>query len=422
MQDHSTAAPRPVRIPQRFTNMQWYLSHAGNTVQLVAFLDRHMPQDEFATLVKGCMEHFPALALSEDRKAERFAPAPPDAGEGKVWQYQIVQALSPDPTLAFTPSSDLFDRADRPAFRATCETLAPECGGTPRTRLHLRASHSLIEGADLAAVLRGRVNRRERRPISRNGLSLATRFGLNLTAPVLAMIQMAMARYEKRKPSDFGFVNAEMERADIVAAAKRLGVSKRGLLFAMALFTLAGPRPRKRALRFSYSKLPAQRIHLEDDAYLSVRIQFMAFKGPEDFATFARLLDRQLKLQNESEVLTQFLANRVLSVQRRVSAVFPGLYKGAFFGFAPYDMVLSLVPPLAPAGPFAAFRGARMFGGSYTGTVPAVIYLWDARRVSWTCWLERDQDDRLGNLAQLADMLAIRHKIWRQDSTDSQDR
>lgn len=421
MQDLSSARPSSGPIPQRFTNMQWYLSHAGNTVQLVAFLDRHMPKDEFASLVRDCMAHFPELALSEDRKAERFAPAPLDAGEGRVWQHRIVPALNPDPTQAFTPSDDLFDRADRPAFRATCETLAPELNGTPRTRLHLRASHSLVEGADLAEVLRGRVNRRGRRPIVRDGLSRATRLGLNLAAPLLAMIHVAMAKFERRKPSDFGFVNVEMERTDIAAAARRLGISKRALLFAMALFTLAGPRPRKRALRFSYSKLPAQRYHLEDDAYLSVRIQSMAFKGAEDFATFARMLDRELQRQNETEVLTQFLANRVLGVQRRVSAVFPGLYKGAFFGFSPYDMVLSLVPPLAPAGPFAAFQGARMFGGSYTGTVPSVIYLWDARRVSWTGWLERDQADRLGELARLADTLGVRHQIWSQGRADAQD-
>ena len=411
-----------VEVPERFSNLQWYLSHAGNTVQMVAFLERQMTRADFVALVENCLSYLPELALGEDRSGERFFLPPKTCGEGEIWRYETVDELSPDPTDAFSPATDLFDRNDLPAFRATCQVVSDASDGAPATRLHFTASHSLVEGADLAAVLRGRLNRRGRRSVTGNGLSRATRFGLAVAAPFLACIHVAMAKAERRKPTDFGFACVEMERADIEDAARTLNISKRGLLFALALFTLAGPEPRRRAWRFAYSKLPARRILLEDDDYLSVRVQAMASKGSDSFADFARMLDRQLAIQNETEVLTHFLANRVLKVQRRVAAVFPGLYRGAFFGFSPYDMVLSLVPPIAPAGPFAVLAGARILGGSYTGTVPGVIYLCDAQRVSWTCWLERRQADRLQDLAQLADSLNIRHTIWAQPLRQPQDR
>lgn len=420
MQHHTQARTLTRHNTARFSNMQWYLSHAGNTVQFVAFLERRMTRAEFATLVQDCLSHFPELALSEDRRTERFFLPSQNTDDEEFWYYQTVDSLGADPTCAFYSGHEVFDNPDLPAFRATCQVLSPDADGPVCTRLHLTASHSLVEGADLSAVLRGRKNRRGRQSVTRNGLPRATRFGLALVAPFLATIHVAMAKVEKRKPLDFGFVCAEMARTDLEAAAKRLNVSKRGLLFAMALFTLAGPKPRRRALRFAYSKLPARRIQLEDDDYLSVRMQFLAFKGSAQFPSFAQLLDGQLAIQNETEVLTQFLANRVLKVQRRLMAVFPRLYRGAFFGFAPYDMVLSLIPPIAPTGPFAALSEARMFGGSYTGTVPGVIYLCDPQRVTWTCWLERAQADRLQELGHLSDSLDIRHTIWENASINDQ--
>lgn len=278
--------------------------------------------------------------------------------------------------------ADLFDHADRPTCRATCRTLATERGCGPATRLHFAASHSLVEGADLAAVLRGRMDRRVRRPKVPHTLSGFSRMGLALVAPVLAIVHALTAKAERRKPDDFHFASIEMDRADLVAAADRLKIGKRALLFALALFPLAGARPRKRAVQFVYSKLPARQYHLEDDDYLSVRMQFLAAQTSDDFVVFARQLAHALERQNETEVLTQFLSNRILSVHRRIAAVFPWLYRGAFFGFAPYDMVLSLVPPIAPAGPFSALAEARMFGRSYTGTAPSVIFLWDTRRIT----------------------------------------
>lgn len=415
MRDDTTQAARTDQVPVRFTNMQWYLSHAGNTVHLVAFLDRTVPRAEFAALVNSCFDHFPALGLGEDRAAERFTPPGDPRRADSVWQHRVVPALGHDPTGVLSPEGDLFDRSDRPAFRARCDTLADDSPGAPRTRLHFVASHSLVEGADLAAALRGRTDRRGRRPQAPNGLSRFAGAGLALAAPVLAVLHAGMAKTERRKPGDFHFACVEMDRADLAAAAERHGLSKRALLFAMALFTLAGPRPRRRALRVAYSKLPARQAHLEDDAWLSVRMQTMSARPGNDFDAFAQALATALKRQNETEVLSQFLANRVLRVHRRIASILPWVYRGPFFGFSPYDMVLSLVPPIAPGGAFSALGEARLFGGSYTGTVPSVVYLCDARRVTWTCWLERAQADRLDDLARLAEAEGIGCHVWRQE-------
>lgn len=404
-----------------FSNMQWYLSHAGNTVHLVAVVDRIVQQSEFTEMVRSCLQSYPDLGLSEDRLKEKFhlprSGAQPslEMQDGQcVLNYQVDKGLHDDPSRFMHPAGHVFDNPDLPAFRANCWVSDVDQEDAGKSVIRISASHSLVEGADLATVVRGQTNRRGKRTEDPGKLSPLVRLGLGLAAPLLAMVHVTLAKRESRKPADFSFSCVELDRADVARVAAEYGISKRTLLFALSLFALSRPKKEGSAIRYAYSKLPKRRIRMEDDSFLSVRMQFMAFKATGGFADFAGRLDRELNRQNETEVLTQFLANRVLRVQRWIRRFAPALYRGPFFGYAPYDIVLSLVPPLKPSGQYDALAQARLFGGSYTGTVPNVIYLWGPRSVTMTCWLEQRHSDRLGKLAAVCDDLGIALTIWPQ--------
>jgi hypothetical protein len=389
----------------------------------VALLDETLDEPGFHALVRACLDAHPALRLIENRAAQRFEPAKGSDLVARLCHYETRATLTDDPAAYLGPRPDLFDDPTLPPFRAACHVAArparidPDSAArAPAAVLVFVASHSMLEGADLAAVLRGRD--RTRPQISPRKLRLAVRLGLAVVAPVLALVHAALAKRESRKPQDFAFATVELARADVARAAREMGLRKRSLLFALALYTIAGDKVGRRQSAV-YSTLPREHVRLEDDSVLSVRTHFLSFRAPRPLRDYARRLDRELTRQNETELVSQFLGNRLLSLHRRLILWLPALYRGAFFGFAPNDMVLSLVTPVLPGPPFDALAQARLFGATYSGTVPSVIYLWTARSVTMGCWLEKSRHGDLARLVESCAELGIAVRVSTRPAGDA---
>jgi hypothetical protein len=403
--------------PRSFSNMQWYFSHAGNTVHFVAFCRHPVSAEDFSEMVRSCVRQAPEIAMAVDVANDCHARLPEieaallrDPLATPLARYEVTDKLAPDPPPYFGPGAELFARSDLPAFRATCQVVRTPQPGEPACVIHFIASHGLIEGADLASVLRGKKGRHDTVAQDDARKSRLRQAFLSLAAPPLALLYLALSWSARRKPADFGFVAARFEVDELRALAKRLAVSKRALLFGLVLLAFRSGNGRQ---RFAYTHLPRRQIPLEDDGYMTLRMQLMAYRGPENFTSFVQGLDKALQRQNETEILTQLLYNRILGVQRWLRARWPAPYTHGFFGYAPFDLVLSLLPPLRPGPGYRALSDAVLFGGSYTATTPNVIFLWGPEQVTLTGWLLRSQHAGLDALAAIARENGISVACWR---------
>lgn len=399
--------------------MQWYLSHAGNTVHLVALFPHVLSEAEARAMLAETFRAVPGLDQAdlptEDRIAPTgFAEAGPDTAAEAVLTIREMTELPDNPAHYLAPEPGLFDDPALPALRACLYRPgadAPPPIGAVASVLTIAVSHALVEGADLSASMRGRHDRRARRNAIARPFGPLARVGITLGAPVLAGIHWLLSRRERRRPADFGFAVVELDALALRAAARDLGLRRRSLLFGLVLHALTqGPQGRR--LSMSYSHMPPGKVLLEDDSQLSVRVNFLQPRWQTRPQDLARHIEDLLARQNEDEVLTQFLNNRVLGWHRRARRWFPRAYKGAFFGFAPYELVLSLVHPLRPGGVFAPFRKARLIGGSFTGTAPSCIMVQANGRVSLCLWIEKTRMARLERLCASLRDLGIEARGW----------
>lgn len=383
-----------------YSNMQWYLSNARNTVHLLALFPDRLDKAQMLAMLARTLRALPALMQSDLPTQGAIRPSviaaqDPEAVAEAVLTCHEMAEQGVDPSRYLEPAPELFDDPALPALRARLITLAPDEKGSIGSVLSIAVSHALIEGADLSTLMRDGRSRSQRSVDPRFGVF--SRLGLALGSPMLATLQLFLSHREKRRRGSFGFAVVELDAAALRHAARRLGLRRRSLLFGSVLHALTdGPAGRR--LGVSYSHLPPYRLTLEDDSQLSVRVNFLSLKREDTVEAFAGHIEEQLRRRDESAVLTQFLANRVLGWHRRAIRLFPGLYRGAFFGFAPYEMVLSLVHPLRPTGAFAAFRQARIIGGSMTGTAPSCIMMQANGRVGMCLWIEHDRMARLSTL------------------------
>jgi len=390
----------------RFTHMQWYLARARNTVHFAAFTPKKIQEDEFRQFVKTFTDRAPQLLMSENTEEDCHVSVD-GATADAIGNYTEAQTLDIDLASYLQANSDGYTNTGKPASEAWCVSADNADARGNRSFLMMQSTHALMEGADLAKILQGKSTDRTARSTIEAGLGFWPRLGMNLTAPLLGLVHLIMSKFEKRTPQDFRFYSLSVKSADIRRLAREIGISKRALLFALILYPMVRrsylPKPKRRQL-FAYSTLSAKRIRLEDDAYMTLRMQLLPFKGPSGFRDYARALNKALGEQNENELFTQFLYNRVLAVQRAVHRVLPWLYQGSFFGYAPYDIVLSLLPPVRPAGPFSPLSNVPVIGGSFTGTVPNAIYIAGMEEITVNLWADQTLMEGLQAMKdQLAD-------------------
>jgi len=398
-----------------FTHMQWYLAHARNTVHYAAFSPYAMSKSDFRKFVGEFVSRAPQLMLGENLDDDCHHPIA-DARLDDLCEYQNHEVLDVKLTDWLQPRPNTYAGTNKPAFRAWCvSSKKPDARGM-QSFIHMQSSHALMEGSDLSYILREKPVANHAKPTVDVELNFRSRISMALLAPILAITHLVMSKFEKKRVGDFRFHSLAANSRSLARCARRMKISRRALLFALVLFAvIRGEGPVKRQL-FGYSTLPHTKIRLEDDAYLNLRMQLLPFRGPKNFEAFAQALHEALGKQNESEIFTQFLYNRILAIQRRVHQLIPWLYKGSFFGFAPYDIVLSLLPPVRPAKAFSAISDTPVFGGSFTGTVANCIYLAGRRETTLNFWVNEPLLSNMPTLSSLMDECGIEYVEWMKPS------
>ncbi len=389
----------------RFTGLQYYLAHARNTVHAVLDLPGPVTEDAFRALVGDVVEATPHLLW---RESLRDGGHHRDTTGDWSGQYAFISyndaALAP-PDLAARMAEPLHD-TDRPAFRAICQ-IVPTAEG-PRARITFQTTHALMEGGDVADLLRGRGTERAARPTVSAQIPLAARLAVWLVIPLFWIINLTMAALERKDRGTFAMARIVISRVDLRKAARRAGISQRDLAFAL---TTHHRKAGKKAIFAAYSNRPPARIHLCDDEFLSVRMDEVRIPLSTDFESYAKGLSETLHKRGPSPMFTQMWYRRINQVHRWLHSRAPRLYPKALFGFAPYDVVLSLLPPVRAGQAFPLLEGARVFTGSDTGTAESCIFAMSKDEVTISLWSGADRAANVDAILDRAATLGIAAEV-----------
>ncbi|MBW6506770.1 MAG: hypothetical protein K0B00_08490 [Rhodobacteraceae bacterium] len=401
-------APLPFR---RFSNVQWYLAHSENRVHLLCACPDHIELATFHDLVARVLRLAPQLSWSESLVHDGHLVAPLAAPEA-VARYRptpqlglMLRELEPDlaRTLADT---------GRPAFRASCFAAPePDARGV-RSLMVLQATHGVTEGGDISRLSRGLDAEHEARPTSRLRLRLTQRLAMWAMLPLLWAGFLFAARLRRRPLHEFRFVRVSLDRAGVAAAVRRLGVTHRAFLFGLVAHAVLHDPARKRRLNLAYSTLPRARARHHDDRFLNVRMDEFRLQTAAAPEASIRATAAAIAARGPTPIFVQAWQNAVLGWHRITRRVAPRLYQRGFFGYTPYDLVLSLVPPLMPGPGWGPLAGATFFAGSNTGTTPNCIFAVTPDRITLTLWADNAVAARVGDVVASARALGIAAEVW----------
>lgn len=386
---------------RRFTGLQYYLAHARNTVHVVFDVPRDVTEDAFVSLVADVTKAAPQLLWQEsleDGGHLEGADREPTA-EQMFLVYENATSASDDLTRRLSAS---LNDTGRPAFRAICQTFPTPDG--LRSRIVFQTTHALMEGGDVADLLRGRSAVRDTQPSVHASIPWLAHIGVWLVIPLLWVLNLTLAAFERKDRSNFSTARIALNRAEFRKAAENIGISQRDLAFAL---TTHHRKPGARSLFAAYSNRPAARILLCDDEYLTVRMDEVRVPLAPDFEPFAAGLADTLRKRGPSPLFTQMWYRRITQVHRWLHPRAPWIYPKQLFGFAPYDVVLSLLPPVRIGRAFPLLDGARIFTGSDTGTAESCIFAISESDVTITLWSGETRENNVEAILDSASALGI---------------
>ena len=224
-------------------------------------------------------------------------------------------------------------------------------------------------------------------------------------------LHLLTARFEKKTRSDFGFARLSFDRADIRRVARDLGISQRDLAFALVSHHRGQiPNPKKK-LFTAFTSLPAKRVRLCDDEFLEVRVDDCHIPTSRDPKVYAHALAATLGKQNRHGLFVQTWHRRLNQVHRWLHPRAPWIYPRALFGYAPYDVVMSMLPPIVAGRAFTMLSGARVFAGSDTGTAESCIFAVSDTEVTVTLWSGPHRAAHVNGIAATATAFGVRSTI-----------
>lgn len=382
-----------------FSNLQWYLAHAKSTVHFARFTRRRLSRDEVKALITRALLRAPDLVRGESVAQDCHHP---------------VGELLPDECLTHETVADLdfdFDtwlRGKEPALTDTglpafhawyLASDKPDKHGNHGVILFM-TTHALAEGSDLGQILRGSDVRRPDMLAPAPVPGFGRRFMMRALAPLAAIAHVASAWLERKTFDEFRHVSLVLDAAAVRRTARRLGVKRRTLLFAVVLHSLRPKIARGGRELASWSTLPKQRIAVEVDEYLKLQMQAAMMRGNKDFKSFVLWLDDLITKRDDSGIYTQHFYNYVLSFQRRMNRALPFLYPDSFFGHSADGMVLSLLPPVIPGRDFADLEGGPVFGGSRSNLVSNCVFAPGDKYLTLNLWIDESRAARLPALME----------------------
>jgi len=388
-----------------FSNHRWFLANSRLNVHFIAGFAEALTEAAFQDISRRVLAAAPDLLQYESLETQSLRPATADPDA--LARFERVTGAAPDVADLRREMGRPFADTGEPTFWSRCIVAdAPNAEGF-RSLISFETSHAISEGGDLVACLRDRRPDAFPQPPMARPLSLRQRFAVALIAPATAVLHLSMSKLDRRARHPFGDGELALDRGTLRAAARRIGVSQKALLFALVLFGLRRPARRHRPYWVAFAYLPKEKAPGADDDRLAVRLLETFLRITGSFPAFARDIEARLAEVNQESPVKMALADRTHAINRFIWRRVPALYRRGFFGYAPYDFLLSMLPPVRPTRGMALFRRARLYAGSGPAASRACIFLPGPAAITLNIHAEAPTLARLGDLAALAEAEGI---------------
>lgn len=372
--DHSDALEHAARLvhkdPQAlFSDFQWFLYEARNTVYFTAFSRERMDAEELSRIIAEMVALAPQL--THGFVGARPGQPLPKSLLDAVTSIEEVDDFEGYPDKWLDAGEEIFARKDLPLFRvkAAVRRDGPDEEGRASMIL-VRSSHALMEGADSALLTRSQSAGHGIMSSSRNRLPLKERLLYAVMGGLMSPLYLIMAHLKSPDVEEMGFKSIPVERSRLRAVANRLGIRQRSLMFALVMHAVndGGKGLDMRTIAAAYTILDTDRNNADDD-FFRVRALDARFPVKSDLVAFARAIDATLDTVEARDVKkTQAILNAMFGMSRRLARILPFLYTRRFYRFGgPYDVVLTLVPPHRTYGNLTHGLMEPIFCGSYHG-------------------------------------------------------
>ncbi|MHB1102436.1 MAG: hypothetical protein ACYC0C_06600 [Devosia sp.] len=338
-----------------FTDFQWFLYEARDTVFFTAFSKTSFDQDGLANLVANMVNLAPQLThgFVGARPGQPFPKHLLDA----ITSIEVVDEFDGYPDKWLSKSPDIFERDDLPLFRVSVVTRrgGPDAEGRA-SLIQVRSSHALLEGSDSALLTRSQSAGHGIMSDKSNKVSLGSRFKGKLRGWMMTWTYIILANILAPEEKPWGFKTLAIERHRLRLLANKLGVRQRSLYFALVTHALNGDgedkHMSKKVIGAAYTMIDGKRNDADDD-FFRVRALQAKFKVNDDFVEFVRAIDDTVdKIEQKDITKFQVMMNAMFKTLRglnKFSKLLPGKRFWRFNGG--FHVVLTLVPPHRTYGP-----------------------------------------------------------------------
>ncbi len=338
-----------------FTNFQWFLYEARDTVFFTAASRTRFDKDSIGNLVADMVALAPQLThgFVGARPGQPFPQHLLDA----ITHIEEVDEFDGYPDKWVSKSVDIFERDDLPLFRvsAVVRRGGPDADGRA-SMIQVRSSHALLEGSDSALLTRSSSAGHGIMSDKSNKVSLGSRIKGKLQGLSMTWTYIILANLLSPAEKPWGFKTLALKRHRLRLLANKLGVRQRSLMFALVTYALNGEGAEKhmskKVIGAAYTMLDGKR-HDADDDFFRVRALQAKFKVKDDFVAFVREIDDTVA-QIEQKDITKFqvMMNSMFKTLRGLNAMWKGLPGKRFWRFSGgMHIVLTLVPPHRTYGP-----------------------------------------------------------------------
>ena len=338
-----------------FTDFQWFLYEAKDTVFFTAFTTTSFDKDSIGNLVADMVTLAPQLThgFVGAKPGQPFPKHLLDA----ITHVELVDDFDGYPDKWISKSTDIFDRDDLPLFRvmAAVRRGGPDAEGRASI-IQVRSSHALLEGSDSALLTRSQSASHGVMSNKDNKVSLGSKISNTLKGWSMTWTYVILANLFAPKEQPWGFKTLALKRHRLRLLANKLGVRQRSLYFALVTHALNGDGPdkhmSKKVIGAAYTMLDGKRLETDDD-FFRVRALQAKFKVLDDFVEYARMIDDTVAgIEQKDLSKFQSVMLGMFSMLRRLNALSKKLPGKRFWRFnGGMHIVLTLVPPHRTYGP-----------------------------------------------------------------------
>ena len=338
-----------------FTDFQWFLYEAKDTVFFTAFSRTSFDRDGLSNLVADMVNLAPQLThgFVGARPGHPFPKHLLDA----ITSIETVDEFEGYPDKWLSKSPDIFERDDLPLFRVSVVTrrAGPDAQGRA-SLIQVRSSHALLEGSDSALLTRSQSAGHGIMSDKSNKVSLGSRMTGKLRGWMMTWTYIILANLLAPEEKPWGFKTLAIKRHRLRLLANKLGVRQRSLMFALVTHALNGEgadkHMSKKVIGAAYTMIDGKRNDADDD-FFRVRALQAKFKVSEDFVDFVRAVDDTVdRIEQKDITKFQVMMNAMFKTLRGLnsfSKLLPGKRFWRFNGGI--HVVLTLVPPHRTYGP-----------------------------------------------------------------------